>query len=278
MAAESQHRRIILHLRYGAAEPVTIRTAAELAHMLGLALHGVFLQDEALNELTALPFVREFRLATGAWQKLDQQRIADEQRAAVNEARRLLNEAATSFGVAFLFDVASGEPRAFFASTPRAGDIIVVAQPRLPAEQLAHAAAGWLETAHSCGASVMLVPQTRARTQGTIAAVVCAEGDPALAIAAHLAVAAEESLLLLVSGPPDLAARATAQARTAGLPSSRIVVRVIAGTAPEDVVRGLGVVTERLVVLTRGACGMDDAAVSSRIATLRSVPVLVVCR
>ena len=277
MATELQQRRIVVHLRYGAAEPVTIRVAAELAHMLGLALHGVFLQDAALNELTALPFLREFRLATGVWQQLDQQRIAEEQRAAVNEARRLLDEAATSFGVTFLFDIASGEPRAFVASTSQAGDIIVVAQPRLPAEQLAHATAGWLETAHGCDASVMLVPQALARTQGTIAAVVCAEGDPALEIATRLAIAAEESLLLLISGPSDLAARAMARARAAGLPASRIVVRAIAGTEPEDVVSGLGAVTERLVVLTRGACGMDDAAVSSHIATSRSVPVLVVC-
>jgi hypothetical protein len=277
MATELQHRRIILHLRYGAAEPVTIRTAAKLAHMLGLALHGVFLQDAALNELTALPFVREFRLATGVWQQLDQQRIAEEQRAAVNEARRLFDEAATSFGVTFLFDIASGEPRAFVASTSQAGDIIVVAQPRLPAEQLAHATAGWLETAHGCDASVMLVPKVLARIQGTIAAVVCAEGDPALEIATRLAIAADESLLLLISGPPDLGARAMGRARWAGLPASRILVRAIAGTEPEDVVLGLGTVTERLVVLTRGACGMDDAAVSSHIATSRSVPVLVVC-
>ena len=173
--------------------------------------------------------------------------------------------------------MASGEPRAFVASTSQAGDIIVVAQPRLPAEELVHATAGWLETAHGCGASVMLVPQTLVRTEGAIAAVVCAESDPALAIASRLAVAAEESLLLLVSGPPKLATQATARARRAGLPASRIAVRAIAGTEPDDVVRGLGVATERLVVLTRGACGMDDAAVSSRIATSRSVPVLVVC-
>ena len=112
MATEPQQRRIILHLHYGAAEQAIIRTAAELAQMLGLALHGVFLEDAALTELTALPFVREFRLATGAWQKLDRQRIADEQRAAANEARRLLDEAAASFGVTLLFDMVSGDPRA----------------------------------------------------------------------------------------------------------------------------------------------------------------------
>jgi 2-keto-3-deoxy-L-rhamnonate aldolase RhmA len=153
----------------------------------------------------------------------------------------------------------------------------VVAQPRLPAEELVHATAGWLETAHGCDASVMLVPQTLARAQGAIAVVVCAETDPALTIAARIAVAAGESLLLLVSGPPDLAAQAAARARAAHVPASRIAVRSIAGTEPEDVVRGLGAGTERLVVLTRGACGMNDAAVSSHIATSRSVPVLVVC-
>ena len=57
-----------------------IRVAAELAHLLGLALHGVFLEEEALPELAALPFIREFRLATRDWRKLDAERIAEEQR------------------------------------------------------------------------------------------------------------------------------------------------------------------------------------------------------
>jgi len=45
---------------------------------------------------------------------------------------------------------------------------------------------------------------------------------------------------------------------------------------PEDVVQALGTSGERLVVLARGACGVDDAAVSSHIAVSRGVPVLVV--
>ena len=51
MAIEPQQRRVILHLHHGAAERALIRAAAELAQMLGVALHGVFLEDEALPEL-----------------------------------------------------------------------------------------------------------------------------------------------------------------------------------------------------------------------------------
>ena len=40
--------------------------------------------------------------------------------------------------------------------------------------------------------------------------------------------------------------------------------------------QGLGTSNERLVVLARGACGTDNAAVSSHIAASRGVPVLVV--
>jgi hypothetical protein len=80
--------------------------------------------------------------------------------------------------------------------------------------------------------------------------VVCAESDPALIIAARIAVAAGEAL--------------------------RIVARSVAGVTPEDVVQGLGTSNERLVVLARGACGTDNAAVSSHIAASRGVPVLVV--
>ncbi len=276
MANAPQQRRVILHLHHGAAERAIIDAAAELAKMLGVALHGVFLEDAALPDLSELPFIREFRLATGAWQRLDRRRLAEEQREAAAEARRLVHEAATALGVAQLFEIIGGDPALFVAATSHAGDIIVVAQPRLPADRLVHATARWLEAAHDCAASVMLVPQVPVRRSGPVAAVVCAESDPALAIAARIAVAAGEPLLLLLWGTPGLAKAAMQQARSAGLPQQRIVGRDISGVAPEDVLQGLGSSRERLVVLARGACGADNAAISSHIAAARGVPVLVV--
>ena len=131
--------------------------------MLGLALHGVFLEDEALTELAELPFIREFRLATGAWQRLDRRRLAEEQRAAAAEARRLLDEAAARAGRRAAVRDHRRRSGTVHRRYSQAGDIIVVAQPRLPAERLVHATARWLEAAHACAASVMLVPQALAR-------------------------------------------------------------------------------------------------------------------
>lgn len=276
MASEPRQRRVILHLHQGAAERAIIRAAAELAQMLGIALHGVFMQDKVLSDLAELPFIREFRLGTGAWQKLDRGRLAEEQRAAAAEARRLLDEIAAALGVTQLFEIISGDPALFIAATSQAGDIIVVAQPRVPAERLVHATARWLEAAHACAASVMLVPQVMARRAGPVAAVVCAESDPALGIAARIAAAAGEPLLLLVWGAPELAKAAAEKARAAGLSTRRIITRHVHGVTPEDVVQGLGTSNERLVVLARGACGADDVAVSAHIAASRGVPVLVV--
>lgn len=276
MATEPRPGRVILHLHHGATERVIIRAAAEFARMLGATLQGVFLEDEALPELAALPFIREFRLGTGAWHKLDRQQIAAEQHAAATEARRLLDEAAAALGVTRLFEIISGDPALFVAATSQAGDVIVVAQPRLPAERLVHATARWLEAAHGCAASVLLVPPVLAQRAGPVAAVVCAESDPVLGVAARIAVAAGEALLLLIWGTAELARAAVEQARSAGLSQQRISTVSIHGVAPEHVLEGLGSVRERLVVLGRGACGTDDAAVSSHIAASRGVPVLVV--
>jgi hypothetical protein len=276
MAREPRQRRVILHLYHGVAERAFIRAAAELAQMLGIALHGVFMENAALPDLAELPFVREFRLSAGAWQRLDRQRIAAEQRAAAARARELFDEVAAAAGVAQLFETISGDPALFVAATSQAGDVIAVAQPRLPAERLVHATARWLEAAHACAASVMLVPQVMTRREGPVAAVVCAESDPALEAAARIAVAAGEALLLLVWGSPGLIEAAKGKARAAGLPSQRIIARGVRGVAPDDVIQALGASSERLVVLGRGACGVDDAAVSSQIAASRGVPVLVV--
>jgi hypothetical protein len=276
VASQTRHRHVILHLSYGSSEQTLIGVAAELAHLLGFDLRGVYLEQEALPELAALPFIREYRLATREWRKLDAVQIAGEQRAAVAEARRLVDEAAAALGVVRLFEMVRGDPALLIAADSRAGDVVVVALPRLPAERLVHATAHVLEAAHRSAAAVLLVPAVLVRRNGAVAAVVCRETDPALVTAAHIAVAAGEELLLLVAGPPSLAREAVAQARSAGLGAMRIRTRGVASVTPEDILDVLGASGERLVVIGRGVCGGDDAAVASHIAASRGVPILVV--
>jgi hypothetical protein len=270
-----RHHRVILHLHQGSADLVIIRTAAELARLLGHELHGVWLDQPALPELAGLPFIREFRLSTGAWHTLDRERLASEQRMAESEARRQLDETAAAFGIARLFEVISGDPVTFIAAASQSGDIIVVAQPRLPADRLVHATAHLLDAVHGCAGSVMLVPGVLARREGPVAALVCSDADPALTIAARIAIAAGEDLLLLVAGSAAFARQATQRAHAAGVAASHVILRPLVDVTPASVLEALGTSSERLLVLARGACGVDDAAVSAQIASVRNVPVLV---
>ena len=86
----------------------------------------------------------------------------------------------------------------------------------------------WLEAAHGCAASVMLVPQVLARRQGRWRRWSAPNRIPLCAIAARIAAAAGECLLLLVWGTAELAKAAAEQARSAGLASRRIATRSIA--------------------------------------------------
>jgi hypothetical protein len=275
MASETRHHHVILQLDYGSSERGIIRVAAELAQLLGLDLRGVYTEEDTLPALAALPFIREFRLETREWRKLDAAQIAQEQQVAAREARRLVDEAAAALGVVRLFEVVRGDPALLIAAGSQTGDIVVVALPRLPMESLVHATAHVLEAAHRSAAGVMLVPSVLARREGPVAAVVCATADPALMTAVRIALAAGESLLLLVFGPPALARETVAAACSGGLAARRIKTRSVASMTPEDILDGLDGGDERLVVMARGICGGDDAAVSSHIAASRGVPVLV---
>jgi hypothetical protein len=223
MASEPRLHRVILHLRQGTAERAIIRAAAELAQMLGVALHGVYLEDEALPELAALPFIREFRLGTGSWQRLDRQRLAEEQREAAAEARRLLDEAAGALGVTRLFEIISGDPGLFVAATSQGrrrhrGGAATIASGTAGAS----GGAGWRRR--------MTVPPRSAIAAGAAAADRdggdggMAESDPALGIAARIAVAAEAGAAaagLGSTGAGDRRNRAGARSGTAGATDRR---------------------------------------------------------
>ncbi len=142
MSARPQHHRVILHLHYGAAMPVIIQAAAELAQLLGLdaarrlpaggsvaGTCGAAVRprvppgDRRLAQARPRPLVRE--------QRLGGERGTTAARRGRHGARLCVR----------LFEVISGDPLAFIAAASQTGDIIVVAQPRLPAEHLVYATA-----------------------------------------------------------------------------------------------------------------------------------------
>ena len=269
------YRRLVLEFGHGTTDVGIVRTAAELARLLGVDLHGLFIEDEALLALAAWPFARELRLPTHEWRRIDPETLAAELRAAAAAADRLLAEAVAALDIPGHFEVIRGDPAASIAAFCRRDDILVLAPSRsasglgLTREAAAGRAAG----------AVLVVPGGRMRRSGPVVAVLDDTADPGLDLAARIAAAtAEELRILLADAAPAAQQQARDRAAALGVAPGRIQLqprpRAATGRAPgEDLPAALAGLRESLIVLGRGVAP-DDAAVA-RIALRRGVPVLV---
>ena len=283
------YRRLIVELGQGTSDDALIRLAAEFARGMGLDLHGLFIEDEALLHVAAMPFAREIRLPSHQWQPMDTGRMEAELHLAAETAHRRLRHVVAELGIHAAFEVRRGVPHLCIAGVCTAADIVV-----MPAiEATDPGGPDMLRAAEESAASVLLVPRHPGRRPGAmagamagavaggavaraVAVVAGPAGDPALALAARIALATRDRLFVVQI--PDggvSAAEQQFQASELGIPLDRVTVRNAGGGDADDVLRALADARERLIVLTRAAMvhlGIDDA---SLIARVRGVPVLV---
>ncbi|HSN91829.1 MAG TPA: universal stress protein [Anaeromyxobacteraceae bacterium] len=106
-------RRIVVGL--DASEPSldALSAAAARARRLGSDLRALFVEDQDLLRLAALPFAQEARTPAGAFDRLVRDEVEAQLRALAARARQALERAAARVQVSFTFEVARG------AVTPR---------------------------------------------------------------------------------------------------------------------------------------------------------------
>ncbi len=274
----SANRHLILDLCHGAADAATMRAAVEFAQLLGLGLHCLFIEDEAVLALAELPFAREIRLPTHEWSPLTADTIARELREAASQTRHLLDEILRGVGVASEFEVLRGDPAACIAAVCQTGDIVIVAEPGLPIARTAHGVTRLQAAAHASAASVLLLPARHKARRGHVVAILADTMDGSLAVACRIATAANEGVTILLLEPVDDAAaeRVRERAQTLGLARERVTLRPICNPRADDVILALAGQQERLIVMTRAASAAGDASGATRIAAARGVPVLLI--
>lgn len=263
-------RQLILELSHAGADPAMLRAAAEFARLLGLHLHGVFVEDEALLTLAEFPFAREIRLPTHEWAPLSADKLAAELRHAAEQARRSMQEILAGLEVPNVFEVLRGDPLSRIAELCCAGDIMAIAQPA--------AAAGLVrlpQAAHDLKADVLLLPEGLQARDGPVVAVVRDAADPALDAAARIADKDGPLLVLVPSGAGDPAQQVMRRAQESGLPPARVTVRLIGKGDTDAALSALGRERERLIVVGRADSGPGSLAEAARIASARATPVLV---
>jgi hypothetical protein len=272
-----EFRRILLDLGHAAEGEGGVRAAVELAGLLRLDLLGVFVADEAVLSLAGLPLARELRLPGCAWSRLDAARIAEEFEAAARRARRLLEDQCARLGVRAAFEFLRGDPAAALAALARPHDIVAVGGAGSPAERARGPLPRAMQAALRSAASVMLLPQRIARRAGPVATLAATPTDPGLRVAAGIAAAARERLLLLL--PPGLApgeqhAAVAAAARAARLSEDQVVTRGLRDLTADAILDALEGARERLLVLSRASARAAQA--TPPLTAVRGVPALLI--
>jgi len=263
-------RRLVLGLQPRAPDHA-MRLAVELAELLNLELVGLFLEDTNLRSLASLPFAREFRPLGGGWHPIDTEHLSRELEAAARSAEEIL--AAAAKRLSWRFEVARGPMAATIAAISQTSDIVVIAEPSSAAERVTQQFSWLIEAAFKSAASVMVVPRQIARVQGPIVALATTPDDPSIGMAANIALAANEELVVVdVCERPIDDAQIKALA-TGGLTIKHTVAGKAAGANATALAQVLRPLRERLVVIARSASDSESASV---IAAERKAPVLVV--
>ncbi len=242
--------------------------AVDVARLLGLDLFGLFVEDETLMHLAALPFAREFN-PLGGWRAVDAGQLASDLQAAARSAQRSFTEAVKGLRTSCEFVTVRGSMGEAISTHARPGDIVMLSAPGAAGEYSAERFPLLLDTALQSAAAVLLIPRQIARNAGDVVAIATRPDDPSIPLAAAIARAANEELVIIElfeDGAPDRSA----------LPQDRQATRKVAPAAMSDpalLVAAFRGERERLVVVTQGSA---VASLPTVVASWRRVPVLVI--
>ena len=189
--------RVIVSLDAASDDRTVLDTAARVAAHLKVPLHGIFVEDEDLLHLAALPFARQVTPLAGA-QPFTGEQAHLQLRAAAERARRELAIAATRHGVKHSFEIIpDGAQNAPSAATD--SDVVVVGADSRPvaghfrverrwSRWLANAPGPFLLARHNWAEAGLVVALLRDRTPSSARL---------LATAGYLAVARDSRLTVI---------------------------------------------------------------------------------
>jgi len=242
MSATTGFRRLVLELGHGSVDAAMIGRAAAFARLMGAELHALFVEDENLLRVSALPFAREISSLSLQWRSLSLDRLETELRAAADQARRRFVAIADAAGVRQTFEVRRGDLAQSIDQLCVASDIVVVTSSR---REITFGQERLRDTVRRSAASVLFLPRDGGRRDGSIIALVTDDDDPSLVVARRIATQEGERL---------------------------IVLRPASSASVQDIAAAIGARRERLIVMKSG--GTERFAPD--LAAARGVAVLVV--
>lgn len=271
--------RILVALDHSDDSRATLAEAAALAARLHAEIVGLFIEDSKIFAAAKLPFVRQISL-TGQAAPLDTGALERSFRAQVQAARQLLAAIAERHHLSWSFQVARGRASVEILNQAQAADLVIVGKTAPAVTRQGRIGATALAVATALRGAVLFSEPRAAHVLGyggPILAVYDAQplADRVLSIAAHLAVAGGQPLVVVVPGPPEarLPLRQRAETRLSGVAAVHFIGVESQGVAAlEDVLAREG---GGLIVIGERAPLLAGAALADLLGQLRA-PLLVV--
>ena len=201
--------RVVVTLDAASENRAAIDTAARLAARTGAALHGVFVEDEELLHLAALPFARQITIGTGA-EKLSSDDIALQLRAEAARARRELTAAARSYRVDCTFEVIRGGNEVAIAGASERDLVVAGGLTRPIGRHFRVEARRWSSLRSAAAPGPLLLARTAWTAAGSVVILLRDRGAASMRLfdAAAQIAAASGSVLAVLSSPGDAGAAA----------------------------------------------------------------------
>jgi hypothetical protein len=196
--------RIVVALDAASENRTAIATATRLAASWKVPLHGVFVEDDDLLRLAALPFARQVTLGLGV-EAFDLQQARRQMHAFAEHARRELASAATRRGVEWSFEIVH-EPAASGMAAITTTDLTVYGTTTRPIGGHFRVECRWWSAAEPAPSSLLLAH--RGWSEGAVALLLQnrePESERLITVAAGLAQAHGGRLVVIC--PPELADR-----------------------------------------------------------------------
>jgi hypothetical protein len=261
-------KRMVLRLPHSASDYASVTFVAQFAELLGLDVVGMYIEDESLANLAALPCVRELQLLGGGWRPIDAAELARGSAQQAVDARRLFQEAAGRSRASASFNLAKGSMAEVIASQSNTDDIIVVIEPKNPAERVTHQFRQLMDVAFNAPVSLLIVPSRLARQSGPVVAIATSEHDPSIRTALAIATTTKERLI--IAAPPQFKGELMLSTHVGNVPVDRLVLAT--PTDGAELASALAHIKERFMVLSRDGF---DHLMPPQLASGRGVPVLV---
>lgn len=243
------YQRVLIGLGGAPVGEPAIRTAIVLASALRTGIAGLFVEEQALHDFSALPFARAVRLGKDGVCAVTPASMQAALKQRATDCRRLIEVHASRAGLSWTFEQVRGAwPNAIRAATG-SGDIVLVQNETATARTGSHLA--MLRSVAPATGAVAVAAASSGRPAGPVLAIDDGDGRgrQTVLLAARIAEAANAPLALLIVASSENAARGTeARAQSLIRDSIPISVHWIVGGALPAIGAVLRDMTPRFVV------------------------------